>query len=296
MAICVGMISSAIAETYMALAKQDIYAIMDKSHIEAWTRLYKKHRLIIKALWDSLQENNDTTLQSQLKDTLLNSIFAETPGQQKQLVHSIRNMTKKDCEEFAFNMNDFLKAMLNKLILNKSNPPKVQEGVPLELIFLLKVHVCCWMEYGEHFHIIYRKARQGNYNAIEKLLRIDRIILHDKFIRLYFFIAKKKMFHKLKIAYDNPYKNLFKTWKVKSLICGFISAFFEYVGKESIEPTQIRKLFDTIAFEFDDKPEDKDLQDKYDAFRKSVKRHHKFWLPFIKSISKPDINLPNQNT
>lgn len=280
-AITLGMAPYAIQNLYTSLTKQNVHTMLSGSDIEDWIRLYKKHRLVGKAFYREVRKKhyNLIVLQSKIMRLFLRTFLAGTPIRQQRLIRAMEVITEAEVNEYREEVSDAITSLL--VTQDERTTDVTKQSLSLEFVFFLKIYVFCWLEYGEHVITIYRKARHGNFDAIEKLLRIDPLILHDKFIREHYTTAPRAIFHRLQIACNNPRKNLMKISHIKSSFCGFISAFFEHVGQEPLTPLQIRELFNTLARDLKRKPVDEDLPDEYDAFRKAVKRYHKFWLPII---------------
>jgi len=282
-AIFLGMSPYAIQNFCTQLIEREVHTVLSKSDIDAWTKLYKKHRLLCKALYQYLQREDDNWILLQSKPIrLFSRIFLTgTLKQRQRLLRAMGTVTEEKGREYVKELNAAISSWLEDLAQDKPTKNITHESLPLEPVFLLKIYAFCWLEYGEHFTTIYRKARQGDFEAIEKLLRIDPLILHDKFIREHYTTAPEAISHLLQTAYNNPRKSILKVSQIKSSLCGFISAFFEHVGQQAVTPMQIRELFDSLARDLERKSIDEDLPDEYDAFRKAVKRYHKFWLPII---------------
>lgn len=289
-AIILGMIPSAIQGLCKYLTEQNVHTTLSRSDIETWTGLYKKHRLVYRALYRDLQKEDNSwiVLQSKPARLLLRTICAGTPEQRKRLLRTWETIAEGDAGRYIEDISAAMSAWLEELAQDKPTTNTTLESWPLELVFYVKIYVFCWLEYKEHFTTIYRKARQGDFDAIEKLLRIDPLVLRDRFILENYTTAPRSVSHKLQVACNNPRKDFLKISHIKSSFCGFISAFFEHVGQQPLTPVQIRELFDSLARDREREPGDEDLPDEYDAFRKAVKRYHRLWLPMLKtSFNRP---------
>lgn len=158
---------------------------------------------------------------------------------------------------------------------------KLFTDMELESSFHMLVLVPCWLLYREHPTRLYRKARLGDVDAIEKLLRLDPLLLHDpsigKAIQAFRFANKTLAYENLIEASLKQPKARITRKKMKYATAGLISGLSSIIQAALTEP-QIRALFDAIAQDADGSSIDTDLADSPEAFAKAINRDRAFWL------------------
>lgn len=131
---------------------------------------------------------------------------------------------------------------------------------------------------------LYRQARQGNLESMDKLLRLDSSLLHDpvigKKIHELRIQGKSSAYDKLLFAAQNPPKKKINQRAVKANLSGFISAIAKLQHRRLTE-NQIRELFDAIAQDSGRGPLDNDLPESQEGFYQSYQRARKNWLPLL---------------
>ncbi len=129
-----------------------------------------------------------------------------------------------------------------------------------EAQFFFSVTMGCWVHYGEQPQRLYRRARKGDIDAIEKLLRLDKSLVGDPHIAREFHDASKQAsrgrFDVLCDALRKQPKSLsHKAVRIK--LAGLISKFGKGFADELTIP-EILKLFDAFAAAYRRKPGTKD--------------------------------------
>ena len=150
-----------------------------------------------------------------------------------------------------------------------------------EALFLAGVVFPCWILYQAHPAKLFRQARLGNINAMDKLLRIDKAVLHDPKIGEHYYKItnqkKRSQSDRLKqAAHQKGPEGKITRQKIKMLIAGFISQASQALGRRLNEP-EIRSLFDAIAQDAGRGDIDTDIPDSPEAFAKAIRRERSFW-------------------
>lgn len=118
---------------------------------------------------------------------------------------------------------------------------------PLELGFYLFVSVPCWTLYRTHPAQLYRSARQGNFDALQKLLRLDQLMLHDpaigKQIIAYRFNHSASKYRKLLDAATKAPSGSNSKKNILLSQIGMISAFSHLI-KKPLTPQDLYELVD----------------------------------------------------
>lgn len=150
--------------------------------------------------------------------------------------------------------------------------------------FYFLVVAPCWMLYQQHPTKLYRKAvrsmSDGNYDALEALLRLDSLMLHDPLIgkQLQQIRLKKKrnLYERLLEATLKKPKNKVTRKKMKYVMAGFLSSFSHHFNKPLTAP-QIAALFDAAAKDYRGQLSDTDIPDNLDTFKTVLQRERPFW-------------------
>ena len=149
----------------------------------------------------------------------------------------------------------------------------------------MKIVLPVWLLYGKNPATIYRQATQGNLQALEDMLRFDKMQVQNPRINkwIYFHACAKNM-PKLSILFDaiagHPRSRL-SLRRVKYLLAGYISVSSELFGHRLTAP-EIQSLFDAVAIDYGvDALRDQDLPDSPEAFSKAIQRERDFWLPIL---------------
>ena len=159
-----------------------------------------------------------------------------------------------------------------------------------EILFAYKVMLPCWHFYAISPSILFRKARNGNLEAMDKLLRIDTAVLCDPRIsehvyRLSLQKSKRKL-EKILDAIRNGPKAKISMQKIKFTLAGMISILSQILGHRLKSPA-IRQLFNAVAIDTGkDEMIDRDLPDSPEAFSKAIQRERYFWRSFLKPDKK----------
>ena len=157
---------------------------------------------------------------------------------------------------------------LNKRIIKALKTP--------EMLFLIKVWAPCFFLYGELPKRVFEKARLGDIDAIEKILRVDPSVIGDQKICEHFYKASWKKdktgFNIMVKALQRGPKGKITRRRVKYSIAGLISLASSGLGKRLSEP-EIKGLFDAVAQDLKNEEIDTSLPYSPEAFSKAIQRY-----------------------
>lgn len=149
-----------------------------------------------------------------------------------------------------------------------------------EGLFFLKVVFPCWILYAEHHSYLLRKARQGDIESLEKILRLDKTLTGDRLINrqlMESISADPFKFDRITKAIASKPKEQSTLPRIKIFLAGFISVLSEFFGHKFTAP-EIQSLFDAVAIDYGyDELRDPDLPDSPEAFSKAIQRERTFW-------------------
>lgn len=157
-----------------------------------------------------------------------------------------------------------------------------------EFSFVYLVMYPCWFLYQTSPTLLYWKARKGDEDALEKLLHLDPLMLHDPFIgkrlqeiRL---SPNRKAYKRLLMATNSPFNITLK--KIKELNAAFLS-FMSHTLNQPLNEPQIRNLYDAVAqdHEADKYAIDEDIPSN-ESLTRALHRKRPAWEKVIKSDKK----------
>ncbi|MBW4054389.1 MAG: hypothetical protein HIU83_03100 [Proteobacteria bacterium] len=163
----------------------------------------------------------------------------------------------------------------------------------LESSFFILVTVPCWLIYRTLPTRLYRRARQGKVDALEKLLSLDPLMLHDpsigKKLQGLRLNRKTTIYENLLTATHNDHQLNVTPQQMKYAIGGLISALAKVLKpltKKTLSAAEIHKLFDAVAQDFDGTLTDPDLPINQDSFARAIFRYREEWLKVFQPDTK----------
>lgn len=260
--------------------------------VQIWIDLYKSPKRVGKVILSTLSDSNKESAKDNYLRTLNEAAvyMQKHPEKVKAAWEKMSTEEKKDAYE------ESMKACeeLNKCIINDylSKPNKQEKEhfrrnfIKPEFLFFLRVQAPCFMIYGTYPHILLNKAQNGDDDALEKLIRLDKSIIFESKIseiihqaQVLKAQARMTMIKKSLISHPKTKANM---KKIKCLLGGLIS-YYSVKLKQKVTAAEIRDLFDAISLDINDDI-DKDLGNMVgEVFEKAVQRSRAFW-----SIILPD--------
>jgi len=261
-----------------------------------WLRFYRNHRIVYKYLIKAFKEFGEIAeigvelaeliasnrkKRRQLGSTKFNNKIKEElekldPNEMQQLVSEINNFWEY---VYKLSLSD-IKSEINDNYDDDFKKKFKDVLKDYEMLFFIQVWTPCWLLYGEFPSTLLRSARGGNIEALEKLIRLDSSVIHDKKIAEFLHQARIK---ESKTTYDllikaqlkGP-KNKITLQKIKMNFAGLISAVSSGLGRRLSEP-EIRSLFDAVSKDTGKGDIDTDIPDSPEAFAKAIQRERQFW-------------------
>lgn len=267
--------------------KQEHIAPLPEWSRNDWLPLYRNHRLLQKCLlsFPEAIDNDFTTLAHAIFSRQTPPLPINSPGQPDPALVKL-------AEEW---VEQLYQASLAHLAaefgLEGGHGPAIAERAKKlcrqpEYLFLFKVEVPCWVLYRTAPSKLLRKARLGDLDALEKLIRLDKHVLADsgvnrQTIRLLHHNKYKYEAVVAKAVKDAPKFKLSRKNAIY-ILAGFLSVFSEALGHRLVE-TEIRDLFNAIAQDrrIDKYEADPDLQKSVLAFGKAIQRERALLMPIF---------------
>ncbi len=262
--------------------------------IQDWLNLYRNHKKVYHGVTRFFRQLNDETsavidlyeemlsglnILKQVTPSELNDMLNEpTLEDQKELfdtakirLEKVNHLLTKDSISNRDEIRKLSKDEKRRFKKSRSRP---------EIIFFLRVWVPCFLIYGEYPPYLLRKARQGDDDALEKLLRLDKSLIYDHKIQAIFHletVAKKRARMTLITkALQNTPKAKLDIQKVKYLFAGLLS-LISLVLNQRLSAIEIHRLFDAVARDTTEESIDPDLIVSPETFEKAIQRARSFW-------------------
>jgi hypothetical protein len=157
--------------------------------------------------------------------------------------------------------------------------------LPLEMVFVFRVWLGCWLVHHESFFPLLMRASKGDICALEKLVLLDRNVLHARRI--------DKVWAKISEDNDSPdFERIhramakqprlveYEMYEAKAEIAGLIAKESEALGYP-LNASEIGELFDALARDLAPPGRtvhrDPDINRKSDQWRKAVNRKKQQW-------------------
>lgn len=265
-------------------------------NLPSWFRLYRKHNEVEQFLTTLLGDFSALTNE---QVELSQGIF-EVASKWGQIDKSIlSNITQEDITQAVKSLRGLSDALyvdvekdLNPDFISSDEQDEIIQFLnenELSAAFFILVHVPCWILYRMSPSILYRRARQGDIDSLEKLLRLDALMIHDpsigRQVQRFRFNRKTTVYGDLMKAPLEKPKGKITRKTMKYIFAGFISAVAQIYKHPLTEP-EIRSLFDAVSKDAGRGSIDTDLPDSPDSFSKAVRRYREFWLKSFQSDKK----------
>ena len=291
-------------ESITEIASLDFFK--DTSNLSNWLDLYKNHKRVTFELITIFRSFEGIAAEvANLYEYVLTS---QKTKKSSDKIRSISEMSKNTAfvvEQItnAAQSNPVLKAELGKI--NKLHQDEL--GLDLtgdvtdeqfemvsqaihkpEFLYLLKVLGPCFLLYMEHPTSLYRKARLGDVDSWDKLLRVDKFLISDPYISWRLtkaYVDNDHISHNrmLKALEGTPRKKSQQSSKI--FYAGLISIISELLGYR-LSSAEIRELFNAVAVDSGLHEQiDEDLPSSPEALTKGIQRVRNFLnLPFTSNL------------
>jgi len=262
--------------------------------LNLWLMLYKKSKHITFCLIEEFFNNYSNN------ENLLSLIcFHLCISQQKQVeiinnvIDEYNSLSDFDKKLYRSKVRKFNRDVLSdsQSIINDDFSSVSQEIArntlsKIEFIFLIYTIMPCLIFYGELPSSLMRKARLGDFDALGKLLRVDKSCIYDKILSKKLHIISYNNMQN----YNNVFKNILKDTptlsrkKISFKLIGLLSKISKIYGR-SLKTSHISS--DDLIFRFYEHANNQRLDDideifkrNLDAIYKDISRKEKFWKIF----------------
>lgn len=249
--------------------------------VKIWLKLYRNHRHVKNHVVSHLK---GADYFSKTQATLYEDLTSKRKKKPKQ---NTKNEIERMRKEFLQVTIDAIKADINNEVVEGICPKTIDSLFQPELLFIFNVLFPCRFLYNEHPTFLLRKARTGDLDAIDKLLRLDKAVICDARISEQIFrlskLATNHYFEKVIVALNSPPRNttdkktVVSKKKANYIMAGLVSLISEILGQR-LKEKEIRALFEAVALDngtYD--TIEQDLALTPGAFSQAIRRERILW-------------------
>lgn len=261
--------------------------------LKTWLKLYNNPKKIGKVLLDALRTGNDNNAMGadifeklisgakQLQKVTIEQFKAEwekIPSDEREKIYDEGYKTLEGYKEyFIADFTNENHEETSKEFLKYLTKP--------EIIFFIRVLAPCFNLYGIYPVDLLRKARQGEDDALEKLIRLDKSAIFDPKISEIIHQAQamkiQERMSMIKKAFNSSPSKKTDIKKIKCNLGGLISYFSKAMGQQ-IAAADINRLYDALARDMGIDEVDPDLGEMSpEVFEKAIQRARKMWHVII---------------
>tara|TARA_R110002072_G_scaffold98538_3_gene216785 strand:- start:331 stop:1278 length:948 start_codon:yes stop_codon:yes gene_type:complete len=254
-------------------------------HIDAWMRMYRSHRFFTNQIASSIG------LPAELFATeILDEMRALSRASESEIADLTNELSEQEIAQF---LRPLLGVpfppetqMLKKMLLDHNTKTEDDSEIVDELYesvsvqFFIRVWMPCWVLYRELPGILIRKSRLGDHDSLDKLLRLDKSVVHDpRIAQIWHDImhnGSKSDRKRFKNAMADGPKVKLTARSLKLGLAGLISQL-AIQSRSPVTSIEIRKLFDSIS-KIRSGGIDTSMPESPDAMRKDLQRQRN-WPP-----------------
>lgn len=257
--------------------------------VDEWLKLYRQHRRVLQ-VWNSVV--GPIMFGDPEAGEALNVFLEGLRELRRTPVEEIRkeleNLTPEDRKELGkliTAVGEDMQGAIGEDLVRDADVDAVPDGVAreaigrAEVLFTVMVSLRCWYECGEAPVKVLRRARQGDLDALETILRVDKAVVRDKQIAQQIHeaaVSNPARFERIANAFRGGLTAKANRRKVNCMLAGLISNVSEFCG-ERLEGREIRALFDAVARDTGRGRVCEDLPESREAFQKAIQRERRFW-------------------
>jgi len=251
--------------------------------IDEWLEFYKNHGKVYLGLTNSLiQLDNRLSGIIDFYEGLMFSLASLRHITQLELQEAVNELKSEDKNRIFESLKENFKAIENLIIgdhLEDSEKKQKFISTP-EVLFFVRVWAPCFLLYGDYPAYILRKARQGDEEAFEKLLRLDKLLIYEpKMKKIFKKATETKARGRMSLiakAFRSTPKAKIEIKHIKYFFAGLLSLISIAMGQK-LKAVDIHNLFDAVARDTTDELVDPDLIVSPETFEKGIQRARNFW-------------------
>jgi hypothetical protein len=257
--------------------------------LKTWFKLYHNPNRISKALLNALGNiNDDMAKEADIFENLLKGAkqLQKMTGEQFQTEWGkiLPDDRKKIIEDGHRTIEEYMEYVINNFA-GETNEDESKEFLKNltkpEFIFFIRVMVPCFSLYGMYPIELLRRAQNGDDDALEKLIRLDKSIIFEpkisEIIHQAQAMKKRGKMSLIKKAFSNLPRVKMEMKTIKCHLGGLIS-HLSIVMKQKITAADISRLYDAIARDMGIDEVDPDIGDMGpEVFEKAIQRARVMW-------------------
>ncbi|MDD5722804.1 MAG: hypothetical protein PHY29_03590 [Syntrophales bacterium] len=262
--------------------------------IDEWVKLYKNHGKVYLGLTNSLRQlDNRLSEIIDFYEELMLSLASLRHITQSEFQEVVDELKSEDQNGIFESFKEKFKAIENLIIedhledsetpeqLSEGKTEKIQKFIRTpEVLFFVRVWAPCFLLYGDYPAYILRKARQGDEEAFEKLLRLDKFLIYEpKMKKIFKKATETKARGRMSLiakAFRSTPKAKIEIKHIKYLFAGLLSLISIAIGQK-LKAIDIHDLFDAIAQDTTGEQIDPDFIETPETFEKRIQRARDFW-------------------
>jgi|GEM_PF-644770 len=278
-----------ILEFIISLKKQErLEGYIPLPPHKEWLSFYRKHSKVRQGVISAFKSlDEETAGWISFFETFLSEFKAPNLGKSIDLFKSMSPEEQRDTfnstKELFKEIQEYIIADVtneDSKINDEEKKRRKKNFTTPEVLFFLKVWAPCAVLYGEYPTKLLWTARHGDDNAFEKLLRLDKNVIHDPKLSEIFHQAsvdkKRERFDRITKAMRAKPRMKTERRRIKFYLAGLISNMS--IGlKQKLTSGDIHELFDVIARGRGIDHIDPDLIVTPETFEKAVQRSRKLW-------------------
>ena len=248
--------------------------------LKTWLKLYHNPKKMGKALLNALGNINADTAK---EVELLKLFIAEAGQMQKNGKKYKTKLEKIPPDENQKIFKEYLELVINDFVSEptKKDGPKFRNNLPTpELIFFTRVLVPCFSLYKTYPVDLLRQAQNGDDDALEKIIRLDKSIIFEpkisEIIHQAQALKEQTRMSMIKKAFTSSPKVTMKMRTIKCHFGGLVSLLFMAI-KQKITAADIWRLYDAISLDMSEDIDQDFANMTEETFSKDIRNARKLW-------------------
>ena len=255
--------------------------------LKTWLKLYNNPKRIGKALLNALGNVNDDTAKEADFLKLLNEEAGKMQKNGEKYKAELEKIPpderQKMFEDSKRKLEEYKELVINDFV----NEPTKKEGTEFrknlpkpEFIFFMRVLVPCFSLYGIYPVDLLRQAQNGDDDALEKIIRLDKSIIFkpkiSEIIHQAQALKEQARMSMIKKAFTSSPIVKMKMRAIKFYFGGLIS-YLSMAAKQKITAADIWRLYDAVSLDMNGDI-DQDFADMTEeTFAKEIQNARKQW-------------------
>jgi len=259
--------------------------------LKTWLNLYRNPKRIGKALLSAVRDTNDDAAQEANILKLLSEGANQLQNNPQKVQNELKKLTAdewKEIQEISMTkIQEFLELTINKFVseFNKKENDEFRKNLTKpEFIFFIRVMAPCFSIYKTYPLELLKQAQNGDDEALENLIRLDKSIIFEPKISEIIHQAQalkaQARMSMIKKSFTSPPNAPLKMRAIKFHLGGLIS-YFSHAIKQKISAADIWRLYDSIALDMTGDV-DEDLKNmSVETFEKDIQDARKMWQSIL---------------